>query len=95
MIKHLTSQAEVDELKGVIVYSAPWCGPCKSYKPMLEAWAAERGIPLAQVDVDAHRDLAVSAKVRAVPTTVFVGFGPTQARTGALSRADLDLYAGR
>lgn len=50
----------------VIVYSAPWCGPCKMLKPALK----KAGIEFTNIDVDADLKGASAAKVKGVPTTI-------------------------
>lgn len=83
---------EFANFTGVVVFTAPWCGPCKSYKPRLEAWCKGKGIPLGVVDASVSKDLVLQAGVRAVPTTLFVNEGVIGAvrLTGAVVESNLD-----
>lgn len=68
----------LDEGNVVIVdFYATWCGPCKAYSPKFSRLDREmrRAIPdgrfaFVSVDIDAQQELARSARVMSVPTTV-------------------------
>jgi putative thioredoxin len=53
-----------------VAWTAPWCGPCKSLKPVLERVAAEKGKHLYVVNVDEIKGMAVAFNIRAVPTVM-------------------------
>ena len=50
-------------------FTATWCGPCKSFKPVMNEVAGE-GYSIQFVDVDQNQELASKYGVRSVPTTV-------------------------
>ena len=50
-------------------FSATWCGPCKSFKPVMNEIAGE-GYSIEFIDVDQEQNKAVKYNVRSVPTTV-------------------------
>jgi putative thioredoxin len=60
---------------------APWCGPCRTLGPLLEALAAEHAgaFHLARIDVDQSPRLAQQLGVRSIPTVIGVRDGQVAA----------------
>lgn len=59
----------------VIKFSAAWCAPCKSMKPMFEKFAEDvkdSDVEVLDLDVDENPDEASSYGVQSIPFTVFV-----------------------
>ena len=56
-------------MKTMKYFSATWCGPCKTFKPVMNEVAGE-GHSVQFIDVDQSQDLAAKHNVRSVPTTV-------------------------
>ena len=44
----------------VLYFTATWCGPCKMFKPTVQAVSAETGVGINYIDVDQQKDLAQS-----------------------------------
>lgn len=85
--------------KPVIAYfSAPWCGPCKQLRPVLEsAVSAEGGrVIMARINMDESQRLAVALRIQSVPT-VFAFFGgkPLDAFQGALPEKKVKAFLGK
>lgn len=55
--------------KKVIVFSAPWCAPCRMFKPVLDNITKELGVPFYAVNIDESPELASELGIRSVPTT--------------------------
>jgi len=60
-------------MKQVLYFSSPWCGPCRSFKPVMESLQTEMSITF--VDVDSSPQTAQQYNVRSVPTTVVLNNG--------------------
>ena len=56
-------------MKTMKYFSATWCGPCKTFKPVMNEIAGE-GYSVQFIDIDQQQDLAARHTVRSVPTTI-------------------------
>tara|TARA_R100000479_G_scaffold73037_1_gene35336 strand:- start:640 stop:885 length:246 start_codon:yes stop_codon:yes gene_type:complete len=56
-------------MKTVKYFSATWCGPCQTFKPIMNEIANE-GHSVQFIDIDQQEDLARQYNVRSVPTIV-------------------------
>lgn len=56
-------------MKTVKYFSATWCGPCQTFKPIMSEIANE-GHSVQFIDIDQQGDLAQQYNVRSVPTIV-------------------------
>lgn len=75
-----------------LYFSAIWCGPCRSFGPLVERVATAMGerLGLVKLDVDAAPELAVRYGVRSVPTLIVLRRGEVAARhTGSMSEGAL------
>jgi len=60
----------------IIDFWAPWCVPCKTQTPILEATSKEHpNVKFYKVNVDEEPRLASTADVRSIPTIVFLKNG--------------------
>ena len=56
-------------MKTIKYFSAAWCGPCKTFKPIMNEVAGD-GYSVQFIDIDQSSALAKQYNVRSVPTTV-------------------------
>lgn len=80
---------------------APWCGPCRNLKPVLEKLVQEYGgrFLLAKLNTDEAPQISAALQIRSIPLVVlFVGGRPVDQFMGALPegqvRAFLDKHLG-
>lgn len=76
----------------LVDFTATWCPPCHVLKPVLRQIAAEQAgrLAVAEVDIDAHPDLAVRYSVMSAPTMVLLVDGqPVRTLVGSRGRARL------
>jgi putative thioredoxin len=76
----------------VVDFWAPWCAPCKSLAPILEAKIAERegAVLLAKVNTDEEQNLAAQFGISGIPHVVAFRKGkPFLQFTGLLAEAQL------
>ena len=56
-------------MKTLKYFSATWCGPCQTFKPVMNEIAGE-GYSVQFIDIDQSSSVAEQYNVRSVPTVV-------------------------
>jgi thioredoxin 1 len=56
-----------------LLFSASWCGPCQTLKPVMEQ--VNKTIPVTKIDVDTDAQTVSDYGVRSVPTVILIKDG--------------------
>ncbi|MCK0168735.1 co-chaperone YbbN [Jannaschia sp. S6380] len=82
----------------IVDFWAPWCGPCKTLGPQLEAavTAAKGKVRMAKVDVDQAQQIAAQLRIQSIPTVYAFWQGqPVDGFQGAVSQNEVQEFVKR
>lgn len=72
----------------VLYFSAEWCGPCKSFYPIVSQVCGNTGMNLRRIDVELDLASREVYNITAVPTVIVLKNGnPVYRKTGVVSKA--------
>ena len=82
----------------IVDFWAPWCGPCKTLGPALEAAviAAKGRVKMVKIDVDKNQMIAGQLRVQSIPTVYAFWQGqPVDGFQGALPGSEIQKFIER
>lgn len=82
----------------IVDFWAPWCGPCKTLGPALEAAVtkAKGAVTMAKVNVDENQMIAGQMRVQSIPTVyAFYKGQPIDGFQGAVPPSEIDAFVAR
>ena len=84
-------------MKTAKYFTATWCGPCKTFKPVVIE-LKEEGYSIEIIDIDEHQDIAVKYRISSAPTRVieengievdrFIGALPKKTSNAKINRLE-------
>ena len=82
----------------IVDFWAPWCGPCKTLGPALEAAVtkAKGAVKLVKIDVDQNQAIAGQLQVQSIPTVYAFWKGqPVDGFQGAVPPSQIDTFVAK
>ena len=100
LIKHVSDTSFDDDVLNagqpvLVDFWAEWCGPCKSFAPILDAAAQEYEgrVTIAKLDIDSNPSTPGKYSIRGIPTVILYKNGQPHAQhVRAMSKTTLKTF---
>ncbi len=82
----------------IVDFWAPWCGPCKTLGPQLEAavTAAKGKVRMVKINVDENQQISAQLRIQSIPTVyAFFQGRPVDAFQGALPPSEVKKFVDK
>jgi putative thioredoxin len=86
------------EVPVIVDFWAPWCGPCKTLGPALEAAVTAAGgkVKMVKINVDENQQVSAQLRIQSIPTVYAFHDGqPVDGFQGALPQSQVNEFVGK
>lgn len=92
----MTDVIEASQTTPVVVqFTAPWCGPCRTLGPQLEAAVRKTGgkVKMVRINIDENPQIAGQLRVQSIPAVFgFAGGQPVDGFMGAQPQSQIEAF---